>query len=194
MQVEVLGVNQSVVNGLLGQVTALEIVGNHKHQGFFPSAIKLNVARLSARAFASGGSAAAVEDPLLKKHYRVKQTVRANIINKALQFVLVCRRHQEADGVSGWALGRIVDWRQVHYRLTGHGARAVCVEHAQGPAIREAEARLPSLQSCLRDRARDEKGHRGMRNSPGRPRRETLLGSSRQPVFRLPRVYELLLP
>ena len=93
MQVKVLGLNQRVGNGLLGQVTPLEIVGNHKHQGFFPGALKFNVARRYARDFASDGPVASVEYPVLEKHNGIKQTVCANIISKVLQFVVVRRRH-----------------------------------------------------------------------------------------------------
>src|SRR5208337_807712 len=109
MQVEILGLNQRVGNGLLGQVTPLEVVGNHKHQGFFPSALKFNVARRYARAFASGGPVASVEYQLLEKHNGIKQTVCANVSSKVLQFVLVRRRHQEADRVRVGSLRRVID-------------------------------------------------------------------------------------
>jgi hypothetical protein len=68
MQVEVFGGDQRVRDRLLGQVTPLEVVRNHQDQSVFSAASELRIARLDARALASGRPVSPVEDHPLEQH------------------------------------------------------------------------------------------------------------------------------
>jgi hypothetical protein len=97
MQVEVFGADQRVRDRLLGQVTPLEIVGNH-NQGFFSGALKFNVARRYARAFARGAR-------LRPSSIRFsKSTMGSSKPRARMSSVRFCNSSSSADGIS-WQMG-----------------------------------------------------------------------------------------